>query len=49
MTRRKLRNDTYDDICRALTNYEEGNADADDLYNALVAIQNKWEDLMGED
>ena len=33
----------YDELSRALTDYEEDKADEQDLYNMLVKIQNNWE------
>ena len=30
----------YDNICRALTEYEEGSVDCENLYRSLVEIQN---------
>lgn len=40
----------YDELCRVLTDYESGDfesaADATDaLYEMLVKIQNRWEDV----
>ena len=40
------KNEIYDMICRVLTDYEEGNANAEDLYNVLVKVQNRWEDVI---
>ncbi len=36
----------YDRICSTLTDFEKGKADANDLYGALVMIQNRWEDTI---
>ena len=36
----------YDELCRVLTDYEEGEASAADLYHMLVKIQNRWEDVI---
>jgi len=43
-----LRNRIYDEISRVLTEYEEGLANAEDLYNVLVTIQNNWEYLFSK-
>ena len=50
------KNAIYDELCGLLTDYEtqinEGICDGvteEDLYNMLVKIQNKWEELTGED
>lgn len=40
------RNEIYDHICSILTMYEEGLADANDLYNILVEVQNNWENII---
>ncbi len=42
----KEKNELYDMICRVLTDYEEGNANAEDLYDVLVEVQNRWEDVI---
>lgn len=39
----------YDKLSAILTDYEEGNADASDLYETLVLIQRKWEDIITAD
>ena len=36
----------YDDLCRILTDYEDGYADETDLYNMLYIIQSRWEDTI---
>jgi len=40
----------YDELCRVLTDYEDNGSEqgaaADDLYNMLVKIQNRWEDVI---
>jgi hypothetical protein len=38
----------YDELCRVLTDYEEKSADSKDLYEMLVKIQNRWEDVITE-
>lgn len=48
------KNELYDEMCRLLTNFENGddsNCDmvADDLYRFVVKLQNHWEELTGED
>ena len=48
MTRME-KNDIYDEMCHVLTDYEEDQAGADDLYSMLVKIQNNWEELSGVD
>ena len=36
--------ETYADICRCLTDYEEGNKDAvHEIYSLLVSVQNMYE------
>lgn len=37
------KNEIYDELSRVLTDYEEGNADAGDLYLMLVKVQINWE------
>lgn len=37
------RNNLYDKLSRVLTDYEEDNCDAEDLYDMLAEIQNAWE------
>lgn len=37
------RNELYDKLSRVLTDYEEDNCDAEDLYDMLAEIQNAWE------
>ncbi len=39
----------YDNISKVLTDYENEEATAEDLYNTLVEIQNKWEDIITVD
>lgn len=39
----------YDNISAILTMYEQGLADGQDLYNVLVEIQNRWEDIITPD
>lgn len=36
----------YDELSHVLTDYEEDRADASDLYDMLVKIQNRWEDTI---
>lgn len=36
----------YDEICRVLTDYEEGRCGSEDIYLLLVKIQNQWEDTI---
>ncbi len=36
----------YDEVCRVLTDYENRDADATDLYEMLVTIESKWEDVI---
>lgn len=36
----------YDELSRLLTNYEEGTATKEELYNVLVKIQNNWESVI---
>lgn len=36
----------YNEICKLLTEYEEGQATKTDLYIMLVKIQNNWEDII---
>lgn len=36
----------YDEISRVLTDYENNEADENDLYRTLVKIQNRWEDTI---
>lgn len=36
----------YDELSRVLTDFENGYADENDLYNMLCTIQNKWEDAI---
>lgn len=38
--------DLYDEICRVLTEYEEGECGAEDLYHMLVKLQNLWEEVI---
>ena len=40
--RRKL----YDAISRVLTDYEQGEAEGEDLYEVLVDIQNNWDEVI---
>ena len=35
----------YDEICRTLTNYEEGTDTEQDLYELLCFLQNNWEEI----
>ena len=40
----------YDEICAVLTRYEESDDDESDLlYEILVKIQSKWEDIITSD
>jgi len=39
----------YDELSRILTDYEEGEADANDLYAMLIKIQNNWETVITAD
>lgn len=36
----------YDELCRVLTDYEEGEGSEKELYSMLVKIQNRWEDTI---
>lgn len=36
----------YDELCWTLTEYEEGRANEEDLYNMLCKIQNNWESVI---
>ena len=36
----------YNELVKTLTEYEEGKATEDDLYNILVDIQNSWENVI---
>ena len=36
----------YDEMCRVLTDWENGYADESDLYWMLCGIQNKWETII---
>ena len=36
----------YDEISRVLTDYENNDADNDELYKTLVKVQNRWEDTI---
>ena len=36
----------YDELSRVLTDYEENKADADELYEMLVKVQNSWENVI---
>ena len=36
----------YDSISKVLTDYENEEATAEDLYNTLIEIQNRWEDTI---
>ena len=38
--------DIYDRLSRVLTDYENGTADAQDLYSMLVKIQVNWESVI---
>lgn len=40
--------DTYDEICRVLTNYENGSDDEQDLYELLVWLRNNWDFITGD-
>ena len=51
------KNSLYDELCRTLTEYEEQHEPIkgvewfweDELYFMLIKIQNKWEELTGEE
>lgn len=51
------KNSMYDELCRTLTEYEEQCEPIkgvewsweDELYFMLIKIQNKWEELTGEE
>lgn len=48
------KNDLYDRMCKLLTDYEMPEEGSDpvtdnDLYYMLLEIQNKWEELTGDD
>jgi hypothetical protein len=36
----------YDELCRVLTDYENREDNTDGLYEMLVKIQNRWEDVI---
>lgn len=36
----------YDELCMVLLDFEGGYASANDLYEMLVKIQNRWEDTI---
>lgn len=36
----------YDELCKVLTDFENMEADEEDLYNMLCKIQNSWEDVI---
>lgn len=36
----------YDELSRVLTEYENGDCGPWDLYDMLVKIQNRWEDVI---
>ena len=36
----------YDEMCKVLTDYETGDANETNLYEMLVKIQNRWEDVI---
>ena len=36
----------YNELCKVLTDFEDGYADEKDLYNMLCTIQNRWEDTI---
>lgn len=40
------RQEIYDRLCGVLTLYEHGESDPEDLYEMLVEIQNRWEDVI---
>ena len=42
------RKEIYDEMCRLLTEYEEGSdmVNAGELYDMLVKIQNNWETVI---
>ena len=42
------KNDVYDEFCHVLTDYETGDADAEDLYEMMCKIQNMWDYLTGD-
>ena len=42
-----IRKEIEGDIARVLTDFEEGKATAEDLYDVLVKIQNNWEEITG--
>lgn len=43
------RKELYDEISEVLTNWEMQEMVDDDLYNMLVKIQNKWEEVIAVD
>ena len=49
MERSMIKKEIETDIARVLTEFEEGNATAEDLYDILVKIQNNWEEITGCD
>ena len=40
-----MEKEIYNELSTILTDYEEGAARAEDLYNICVKIQNCWEDI----
>ena len=42
----ETRESIYDEICRVLTDYEEGLVSGDTLYEMLLKIANRWEDTI---
>ena len=44
---REEKEEIYYQLCRTLTDYEEGGATEKDLYSLLVLIQNRWEEITG--
>ena len=43
------RKELYDEVSEVLTNWEMQEMADDDLYNMLVKIQNKWEEVIAVD
>lgn len=39
----------YDELSKVLTDFENMDANEEDLYNMLVKIQNNWEVVSGEE
>ncbi|MDK7626048.1 MULTISPECIES: hypothetical protein [Bacillus] len=42
----KTKDMIYSEICSVLTDFENGDASAEDLYSMLIDVQNRWEDTI---